>query len=83
MTKKNKKIFKYDNKLLKFSRKPEGVLAILENNYVIESKLIIGADGKNSYLRKLANIEYRHKDYKQKAFTFNIKSKSISDLTVL
>ena len=39
--------------------------------------MIIGADGRNSYLRKLANIDYRYKDYKQKAFTFNIEHEKL------
>ena len=77
LTKKNNKIFKYDSKLLRFYRKRNGVFAILENNSEIESKLIIGADGRNSFLRKLARIDYTYKDYKQKAFTFNIEHEKL------
>ena len=70
---KNKNIIKYDNKLLKFNRKQKEVYVTLDNGISILSKLIIGADGKNSYLRKLAKIQYKFKDYRQKAFTFNIE----------
>ena len=73
LVKKNKNIIKYDNKLLNFSRKKDQVISILDNNFSIESKLVIGADGRNSYIRKLVNIEYKFKDYKQIAFTFNIE----------
>ena len=58
LTKTNKNIIKYDDKFLNFKRKQNSVLAYLKNNNSIESKLIIGADGRNSYLRKLANINY-------------------------
>ena len=77
LAKNNKNIFKYDNKFLKFNRQKNFVLATLDSNITIESKLIIGADGRNSYLRKLANIEYKFKDYKQKAFTFNIEHEKL------
>ena len=77
LAKNNKNIFKYDNKFLKFNRQKNFVLATLDSNVIIESKLIIGADGRNSYLRKLANIEYKFKDYKQKAFTFNIEHEKL------
>ena len=73
LTKKNKNIIKYDCKLLKYYRTNDRVLITLEKNDNIETKLIIGADGRNSYLRKLANIKFKYKDYKQKAFTFNVK----------
>ena len=59
LVKKSKNIIKYDNKLLNFSRKKDQVIAILDNNFSIESKLVIGADGRNSYIRKLVNIEYK------------------------
>ena len=73
LAKKNKNIIKYDNKLLKFHRKQKEVVCYLDNGISISSKLIIGADGRKSYLRKLAKIQYKFKDYKQKAFTFNIE----------
>ena len=73
LAKKNKNIIKYDNKLLKFNRKQKEVFVTLDNGISISSKLIIGADGRNSYLRKLAKIQYKYKDYRQKAFTFNIE----------
>ena len=73
IAKKNKNILKYDNRLIYFSRQESIVSAILENNIKVQSKLIIAADGKNSHIRKLAKIPYKFKDYKQKAFTFNIE----------
>ncbi|MBF96077.1 MAG: 2-octaprenyl-6-methoxyphenol hydroxylase [Alphaproteobacteria bacterium MarineAlpha9_Bin4] len=73
LTKKNKKIVKYDYKLLDYNRTKEKVIVTLENNVSVHSKLIIGADGRNSFLRKLANIEVKYKNYNQKAFTFNVK----------
>ncbi len=72
-TKKNKNIVKYNSKLFKYYRTNDSVLITLENNYKIKTKLIIGADGRNSYLRKLANIKFKYKNYNQKAFTFNVK----------
>ena len=73
LAKRNKNIIKYDNKLLKFHRKQKEVFVTLDNGISISSKLIIGADGRKSYLRKLAKIQYKFKDYRQKAFTFNIE----------
>ena len=52
---------------------PDRVIINLEQKIIISAKLIIGADGKNSYMRKLSNIDFDYKDYKQKAFTFNVK----------
>jgi len=73
LTRKNKNIFKYDSKLLDYRRTEKQVFAYLENNRIIEGKLIIAADGRNSYVRKLADIKYNYKDYNQKAFTFDVK----------
>ena len=68
-------ILLYYSKLLEDSDDKKN---ILENNNEVESKLIIGADGRNSFLRKLANIEYRYKDYKQR--TYPTKEVSIKDV---
>ena len=70
---KSKNIVKYDYKLLSLSRNPNKVIINLEKKVVISAKLIVGADGRNSYLRGLANIKFKYKDYKQKAFTFNVQ----------
>ncbi len=45
----------------------------LENGQVIESDLIIAADGKNSQLRKLAGIKSTHWSYKQCGIVCTIK----------
>ncbi len=44
----------------------------LKNGHTITSKLIIAADGKNSLIRKLANINYSIHDYKYDAIVCNI-----------
>ena len=69
----NKNIYKFDSKLSKFDREKDFVLVRLEDKTIINCKLIIGADGKKSLVRKLACIEYFNKNYNQKAFIFNIK----------
>ena len=38
---------------------------VLGNNAIIESKLVIGADGANSQIRKAMGVNYISKDYKQ------------------
>ncbi|MDC3024100.1 FAD-dependent monooxygenase [Alphaproteobacteria bacterium] len=73
LTKSNEHITKYDNRLIHLSRRGNAVLTTLDNNIMLQSKLVIGADGRKSYTRKLAKIPYKFKDYKQKAFTFNIE----------
>ena len=70
---KEKKITKFDSKILSFYRNDKSVLVKLNNKSIIQCKLIIGADGKNSLVRKLANINFYKKDYNQKAFIFNVK----------
>ena len=69
----NKNIYRFDSKLSKFDREKDFVLVRLEDKTIINCKLIIGADGKKSLVRKLACIEYFNKNYNQKAFIFNIK----------
>ncbi len=68
-----KRIKKFDSKVLSFYRNDKSATVQLENKTIIKCRLIIGADGKNSLIRKLANISFYKKDYKQKAFIFNIK----------
>jgi len=70
---KERSIKKYDSKVLSFYRNEKSVEVKLANKKTLIGKLIIGADGKNSLIRKLANIGFYKKDYKQKAFIFNIK----------
>ena len=73
LVRKSNNIIKYDYRLLDLSRYPDRVIINLEQKIIISAKLIIGADGKNSYMRKLSNIDFDYKDYKQKAFTFNVQ----------
>ena len=75
LVKEEKKIKKFNTKIVSFDRSPDNVLVKLENGKNILCKLLIGADGKNSLVRKLAGIKYSKKDYNQKAFIFNIKHK--------
>ncbi len=75
IVKKNKNIFKIDERILNFNREKDHINITLSNNRRINSKLLIGADGKNSFVRKLSGIKFYKKDYGQKAFTFNIKHK--------
>ena len=70
---KESRIKKFDSKVLSFYRKKESVEVKLASKKILQCKLIIGADGKKSLIRKLADIGYNKKDYKQKAFIFNIK----------
>lgn len=73
LAKSDTNITKFNAKLLSYNIDKNKVYINLDSNEGIAAKLIIGADGKNSYLRKLANIKFLQKDYKQKAFTFNVK----------
>ena len=70
---KESRIKKFDSTVLSFYRKKESVEVKLASKKILQCKLIIGADGKNSLIRKLADIGFSKKDYKQKAFIFNIK----------
>lgn len=50
-----------------FDVTPDKACALLENGGRIEGKLIVGADGKNSFTREWAGIATRGKDYNQTA----------------
>ena len=69
---KAKNIERYNCRFVKFDRTESDVLVALENRKKISAKILIGADGKKSFLRKLANIDFKFKNYHQKAFTFNV-----------
>ena len=43
------------------------------NDNIRQFKLIIGADGSNSWLRSQSSINFRNKDFDQTAIVFNIK----------
>ena len=70
--KKNKNIKKFDDKIISFYRNSHTVFIHLKR-FKLSSSLLIAADGKNSFVRNLANIKTVTKDYNQKAFVFNIK----------
>ncbi len=44
------------------------------NDNIRQFKLIIGADGSNSWLRSQSSINFRNKDFDQTAIVFNIKT---------
>ncbi|MEM6811458.1 MAG: FAD-dependent monooxygenase [Pseudomonadota bacterium] len=60
-------------KLKDFENTGHGVKATLENGKKIEAELLIGADGKFSKTRVLANISHEEKDYNQIAITCLLK----------
>lgn len=70
---KEKNVIKFDTKILNFSRTEKNIKIYLVNKQIITCSLLIGADGKHSYVRELAEIKYIKKNYNQKAFIFNVK----------
>ncbi len=70
---KKKNIIKFDAKILNFFRSENHVTVNLNNNKKIKCLLLIGADGRNSSVRKLAEIKHVKKNYHQKAFIFNVR----------
>ncbi len=70
---KKKNIRKFDAKILNFFRSESHVTVNLSDNRKIKCLLLIGADGRKSYVRKLAEIKHMEKNYHQKAFIFNVK----------
>ena len=55
---------------------------IISTDKTITCSLLIGADGANSKIRKLAGIEYRENNYEQKAIIANIVSKQKFNNTI-
>ncbi len=70
---KTNNIIKFDTKVKSFFRESKVVSLNLDNKIKIICNLLIGADGKNSFIRKMAGISFKKKCYKQKAFIFNVK----------
>ena len=56
-------------KLSHFKQHQASITAILDNGHEITASLLIGADGKNSQTRQLANIGVKERDYDQSAIT--------------
>ena len=73
LIKKNKNINKFDNRVSTFFRDQENVAIKLNNGKTITCQLLIAADGKNSPIRKKIGINSYKKNYKQKAFIFNVQ----------
>ena len=53
---------------------PERVMLALEDGRVFQSKLIIGADGANSWLRNTTGIQINTRDYEQKGVVTTVKT---------
>ena len=47
-------------------------LELITDNSKLKCDLLIGADGRNSKIKELGFFKYFFKDYKQKAYVFNI-----------
>lgn len=67
--KKTKSLTLHEKKLEGYEVQSTHVLAKLEKGSKIKAKLIIGADGRNSVVRKTANIEAQSHAYDQTAIT--------------
>lgn len=57
------------HKLETYKEANNKITATLDNDKEVEAKLIIGADGRYSHVRKLAGIDYKENDYGQSAIT--------------
>ena len=73
LAKAEKNINKIEGCLLKLKRFSEFIEIQLSGRRLLTANLLIGADGKNSNVRNLADIKFSIKNYRQKAFIFNIK----------
>ena len=54
---------------------PNQTMIMLENNDAISCRLLVGADGGNSYVRKQAGFPITFKDYEHTAIVANIRTK--------
>ena len=61
------------NEIVSIDNDHSSLIIKLKNKKVINTKLLIGADGKNSFVRNYYNIGLNVKDLKQKAITFIIE----------
>ena len=68
-----KNINKIEGKVIQIRRFDKFIETQISGHKKLTSSLLIGADGKNSNVRSLADIKYFKKNYNQKAFIFNIK----------
>lgn len=56
-----------DQSVIKFTQHDQSVETITDQNQTIESSLVIGADGRQSFTREWFQIDCEHHDYKQRA----------------
>ena len=61
----------FGNQCTSLTTTPEKATLMLENQQVIESKLLIAADGANSWVRRQLGITVEEKDYRQTAIVAN------------
>ena len=61
-----------DTEVLEINNQDNSLVNIKTRKGSIETKLIVGADGRYSKVRELAEFKYYFNDYKQKAYVFNI-----------
>ncbi len=64
--------FFHDVKINEIDNKNEQIIKLKTDKGVLESSLLVGADGRYSKIRELSNLKYSYKDYNQKALVFNI-----------
>jgi ubiquinone biosynthesis UbiH/UbiF/VisC/COQ6 family hydroxylase len=62
------------NKVESLSVGPEDINISYANDNIRQFKLVIGADGSNSWLRSKSSINFKNKDFDQTAIVFNIKT---------
>ena len=75
LIKKNKLINFINNEIFNIENFEKHLNINLKNKYRIKTKLLIGADGRNSFIRDYYNIKTQITDLEQKAVTFTIKHK--------
>ncbi len=62
------------NKVESLSVGAEDIKISYANDNIRQFKLVIGADGSNSWLRSQSSINFKNKDFDQTAIVFNIKT---------
>ena len=73
MLKSKKNIQFLINKNLNYLKKEEKILSFFTEKNIIKSKLLIAADGKNSFIRKCVNTPVYKKNYKHSALVINFR----------
>lgn len=65
-----------ENEISYITNEPYNVTARLKDGKELKAKLLIAADGRNSFVRDLLNIQTESEDYNQHAIIFDIKHES-------